>query len=239
MLKFTGVGSAFNTELGNTSAFIKRNSSLLLIDCGGAVFDRLQKLRLLDDVKNLYIIITHTHPDHIGSLGEVIFYTHYVLKQKARIFFPARDLMEKLCTCIGVTEEMYVYDHAEKVRIKDDFLQAEIEFLAVSHVDTIPAYGFIMNFAGNKFYYSGDANNISKKVIDMLKNGQIDRLYQDTSELDYEGNAHLSLRLLGEMIEPAYREKVFCMHIDKTFIKSKASKLGFNVAEVEKEFQRE
>ena len=34
MLKFIGMGSAFNTGLGNTSAYIKKEDRMLLIDCG-------------------------------------------------------------------------------------------------------------------------------------------------------------------------------------------------------------
>jgi hypothetical protein len=35
MLKFSGIGSAFNPALGNSNAYIRNNTSLLLIDCGG------------------------------------------------------------------------------------------------------------------------------------------------------------------------------------------------------------
>ena len=43
MLKFIGTGSAFNTELGNTSAYIKQNKTLLLIDAGPTVFARAKE----------------------------------------------------------------------------------------------------------------------------------------------------------------------------------------------------
>jgi len=68
MLKFIGIGSAFNTKLGNTSAYIKQNGVLLLIDCGELTFDRILKMNLLDDVNEVHIAVIHTHPDHIGSL---------------------------------------------------------------------------------------------------------------------------------------------------------------------------
>ena len=54
MLNFIGVGSAFNTELGNNSAFIKKQNSLILVDCGGTVFHKLQELNILDGLENLY-----------------------------------------------------------------------------------------------------------------------------------------------------------------------------------------
>lgn len=119
MIKFIGIGSAFNTELGNTSAFVKKNNSLILIDSGGTVFHRLQELSLLDEIKNLYIVITHTHPDHIGSLGEVIFYSYYILKQRPTLFFQSKELIVGLLASIGVSKEMYNLNCLEKIEVKD------------------------------------------------------------------------------------------------------------------------
>ena len=45
MLKFIGTGSAFNQDLGNTSAYIKDGETLLLIDCGETVFQRIKEIR--------------------------------------------------------------------------------------------------------------------------------------------------------------------------------------------------
>ena len=144
MFKFVGIGSAFNTEKGNTSAFLKRDNSLLLIDCGGTVFHRLQELNLLDGLENLYIIITHTHPDHVGSLGEVIFYSYYILKRRVTIFFPKKQLIEGFLTSIGISAEMYKLNSFERIAVNDAQIgEFSIEFLPVSHVDTIPAYGSV------------------------------------------------------------------------------------------------
>lgn len=72
MLKFIGTGSAFNTELGTTSAYIKNEDILLLIDCGETTFARIMELKLLEDVKKAYIMITHMHSDHIAGLAALI-----------------------------------------------------------------------------------------------------------------------------------------------------------------------
>lgn len=238
MLNFIGSGSAFNTGMGNTSAFVKQNSSLLLIDCGGTVFHRLQELNLLDGVENLYIIITHTHPDHVGSLGEVIFYSYYILKQIPTIFFPNKELIESFLTSIGVSSEMYKLNGVEIFEIIDiDDMKLgkfSIEFLPVSHVDTIPACGFIMRLNDKSFYYSGDANNISFSVVNRIMSGEIDRIYQDTCGLDYQGNNHLSLKKLCSIVQPGYRNKIYCMHLDKHITSKEIRDNGFNVVEVYK-----
>ena len=80
MLRFIGTGSAFHTRLGNNSAYIKEKDRLLLIDCGGMVFHRLKESGLLEGITELYILITHPHPDQVGSLGDLLFYAYYKLQ---------------------------------------------------------------------------------------------------------------------------------------------------------------
>ena len=88
MLKFIGTGSAFNTELGNTSAYIKQDQTLFILDCGETAFTRMKQLNIFEDVKNVYIAITHMHPDHVGSLGSLVFYLNIFY-----ISFPANWLL--------------------------------------------------------------------------------------------------------------------------------------------------
>jgi len=235
MLNFIGTGSAFNTELGNTSAVIKKNNSLILIDCGGTVFHRLQQLNIFAGLENLYIVITHTHPDHVGSLGEVIFYSYYILKHRPTIFFPKKELIEKFLTSIGVSAEMYHLNSSDRVNENDIQLgNFSLEFLPVCHVDTIPAYGFIMKLNRKEFYYSGDANNISGKIIDKMRSGEIYRIYQDTCGLDYEVNNHLSLRKLCNLVPQEFRNRIYCMHLDKHITEEEIKDNGFNVVGIYK-----
>lgn len=232
MLKFIGTGSAFNTKLGNTGAFIRRQRSLLLIDTGGTVFQRVQELNLLNDMDRLYIIITHTHPDHVGSLGDFVFYTYYILHMKPVIIFPGSEMLQQLLECVGVTTSMY--------ELRSDFelpsgafglSGAALKFIRVSHVDTIPAFGLLLELDGKCIYYSGDANEIPGEVLEKLKKGNLDRIYQDTSGLDYDGNVHLSIQKLVNIIPPELRSKVYCMHYDQSLDLQQVTGYGFNLVE--------
>lgn len=126
---------------------------------------------------------------------------------------------------------MYNLNSLEKVDVRDEELGPfSIEFQTVSHVDTIPAYGFVMKLNEESFYYSGDANNITKEVINRIIIGDINRIYQDTCGLDYEGNNHLSIRKLAQIVPQEFRYKVYCMHLDKHITEKEIIDNGFNVA---------
>ncbi len=232
VLNFIGLGSAFNTKLGNTSACIKKGSSLLLIDCGGLVFHRINELKLLNKVKNLYIIITHTHPDHVGSLGEVIFYCHYILKIKPSLYYPNEEIIKTFLTCIGVEGHMVDIEFNQIIVFKDKHIgEVKLSFIPVSHKHTVKSFAFILNI--NKkynIYYSGDANDIPANIVNHLKDDQLDCLYQDTSGIEEGGQqAHLSLNQLSTIIPLEYRHKVYCIHLDNQLNIKKVLKKGFSI----------
>ena len=231
MLNFIGIGSAFNTSLGNNSAYIKDKDSLLLIDCGGTVFHKLQEINLLQGVQNFYIIITHTHPDHIGSLGDTIFYSYYILNKIPIIIYPNKEVMENYLRIIGVTPEMYKLISQDKVTLRDKSLgNFNIEFINSSHVDTMAAYSFLLTISENTIYYSGDSNNIEKDIITRFINKEIDYIYQDTCGLDYKGNGHLYIKKLSSLIPLECRDRVYCMHLDGHISEEEILEEGFKIA---------
>lgn len=235
MLKFIGSGSAFNTKLGNNSAYIKENGVLFLIDCGELTFDRILKSNLLDDVNEIHIACTHTHPDHIGSLGSLIFYCYYIKKIKP-VFYSAHTDFLVLLNIMGIcTEHCEFKNYAVSPIAKIENLNLEISFIIVKHAKELNSFGILICKNGKELvYYSGDSCDIEENILNGLKNNSISMIYQDTCKADYYGNVHLSLRKLTEIIPIELRNKVWCMHLDSGFMPDEARELGFNVVENEK-----
>jgi phosphoribosyl 1,2-cyclic phosphodiesterase len=234
-LNFIGTGGAFNTELGNNSAYQIFNKHLFLIDCGGTVFDRLVKSGLLDMVEHATILITHTHPDHIGSLGDLIFYMHFVKKSNVRILSPKVVPLLEVLDIMGVHDmyfNMQLLSENDTNEMQIGSVTLDINPIEVNHQEGMHCYGYCITNLANDLtaYYSGDCNNIPEVVLADLEHGNIQTIYQDTTSLDYEGNIHLSLNKLEQLIAPEFRNQVFCMHLDSKFNPFQAKSLGFQVA---------
>lgn len=229
MFTFIGVGSAFNTEYGNTSAWMKQDTHLLIIDCGGSVFERLMKRELLKGVSSVEIFLTHTHGDHVGSLGDLVLYCHFVLKIKPTIHHPDSERIRSLLTLFGVPEEACSLEDKETFLLEN---WLEGRFVRSEHVDTMTAYGILFRLPHQSGWYSGDSKEIPSEILEEFLQGEIDLFYQDTSGIDYPGSFHMSLNRLKDLIPESLRNKVICMHLDEAFTRKAAEELGFRVAEI-------
>ena len=84
-LIFLGWGAAFNPKEGNNSAYFVENNQLFLIDCGESIFERLIESGVLERIQSINLMITHTHSDHVGSLGSLVMYSFYILHKPLNI----------------------------------------------------------------------------------------------------------------------------------------------------------
>jgi len=234
MLKFIGSGSAFNTKLGNNSAYYKEGNQMLLIDCGSNIFQRIKESNLLQGIEHIHVLITHTHADHIGSLADLILYTYYsyeeFAKKKVTVYSPfdtGFSEVLKLNGCVNGVHHIEVPIGGSTIfEIDNDF---GFSFNRNKHVEELFSYGLELNLDGKLLWYSGDSCEIEDELKEIINSNGYDEIYIDTCKADYEGNVHLSLRKLTELIEPEYRSKVWCMHLDEGFIREEAYALGFNV----------
>lgn len=238
MLKFIGSGSAFNTRLGNNAAYIKEDGKLFLIDCGSSTFKSLKEQGVLEDVTEITVAVTHTHPDHIGSLGDLIFYSYYImgepLKPIIKIIYRNKMQLDFILNMMGVDKGLYEIcetDNTPHYFVKE--LDLSVSMYKTKHVEGLLCYGYILARKSQVVYYSGDSNSIPEFILECLKAGQFDRFYQDTCKADYEGNVHLSLIKLSKIIPEDFRHLVYCMHLDEGFDREEAIQLGFGVVENE------
>lgn len=231
-LNFIGCGSALNTLLGNNSAYVKKGNSMLLIDCGSTTFSKLQSQKLLDETQNIYVLITHRHPDHIASLGDLIFYVHYILKSSLTIFTPDKENIISLLKYMGVDEHLYTIIKLKgSYTIQDANLHLIVEPVQVPHVEQMDSYGYIIEHQNSKIFYSGDSKDIPNRILDLFCNKEIDYIYQDVCSYDYPDNPHLYIDRLCSLIDIADRDRVFCMHYDENYSGKKVQSLGFRAVE--------
>lgn len=230
-LKFLGRGSAFNIKEGNTSAYIKQNDMLLLIDCGESIFQRIIEKRLLEDVKEVNILITHFHSDHVGSLSSLIMYCYYCKGIKPNVFFSDEGKLSNFLESTGAIQgELW-----NRLSLNWFWLTCYIDITVcdVKHVKEINSYGYYIRMDDETIFYSGDTNEEESCWSFVEELNSIDRMYHDCCLADYKGNVHTSLRKLCELVPKEYRHKVYCMHLDCNELIDKAKTEGFNVVEVE------
>lgn len=237
-LKFLGRGAAFNPKEGNNSAYFIDNNQLFLIDCGESIFERLIENNIFDNIESINLMITHTHSDHIGSLGTLAMYSYYTLRKPLNIVLPenAKHLsnIDKILSGFGCTEAMYNYvDEKQFDNEENDF--QNVRYVETSHCNELNCYGLLFKTQNGIVYYSGDTNE-TKIIKALLENkDQIDKLYIDTTTANFPGNVHLYIEFLKEIIPEDMKNRVYCMHLNNDACITQAKNFGFNVVEIEKE----
>lgn len=219
-MEFVGLGSAFNTMLGNNAAFLRHD---MLIDCGESTFSVLREKNLIDD-KPMYVIITHTHPDHVGSLGSLIFYKYFLTPFQSRVhlLIPKtifRDVIQ-LLRLMGVIYKEDGTGHYTAQALDDDGMHTTVDGVHIQpivtrHVDELVSFGYIFEINGEMIYYSGDASEIPHRILTAFNDGIIKKIYHDMCAKHYEGNVHFSIEKAKQTFPPQKRKFVYAMHLDE------------------------
>lgn len=223
-LQFTGIGAGFNPEMDNTSAYFTHNGQLILIDCGETVFARLFKSGLLQQYTKVYLLLTHTHADHAGSLPALVSFCHAVLHYKITVVHPQIQQVQTLCQIMGVGPEEYAVCSTLP---KDAGFSCQ--FIPVQHVPDMNCYGLHIAIPSWNLYYSGDAAQIPEDILTHFLNGTIQSMYQDTSI--HPSTHHAGLAYLCSIIPPEHRNRMFCMHLAQGAAE-KIIQEGFRIPEV-------
>ena len=224
MLKFLGKGNAFDVDFGNTSAFYKDDKKLIIFDCGEDVFKKIVQFKLLENVKLVYVFITHLHSDHIGSLGTLIAYINFVYskKLKLKIIYPDIDRLTQLLELMCIKKnQISIYN------CKDILKEIPCFEVKQDHVDG--SYGYIIKIQDKTVFYSGDTSVINTQALNMLQIGEIDYFYHEVSL--FKTTLHTSVDELNRAIPKEFRERVYCMHLDNE-AEQKIIQLGFKPVEL-------
>lgn len=241
-LTFLGRGSAFNPKEGNNAAYFIDKDELFLIDCGELVFAKLLKTTILNQVKQINIMITHTHADHIGSIGSLVTYAYFNLNKKVNIILPDnalhKDDIITILRIFGCPSNTYNLINEKDFDNKYNSFK-EIRFIKTKHTNIIPAYSLIFNTNNGIIYYSGDSEE-SKIITDLINSKRkIDKLYVDVTNLDLSDNVHLYIGTLKEIIPDYLKDKTYCMHLNSSTLITEAKAIGFNVVEVPPTLKRQ
>ena len=225
-LNFLGKGSAFYPLYGNTGAYIKNGDELYLLDCGETAFDTLYRREDLDSISQVYVILTHLHADHVGSLGTLISYYYCIHGMKVHVIHPEATV-KQLLTLEGIDPNGYVYLE----RLPENKAGLRAEPIPVKHALDMKCYGYLLSDGEECIYYIGDASDVPDEIRAGFLEGAIQKIYQDTSTHDSPVPSHCFYGKLEQWIPREKRKSVYCMHLDSACEELLTEK-GFEIVQV-------
>ena len=233
-LTFLGRGAGFNPNEGSTSAYFMARGELFLIDSGESVFRSVINLKLLDSASKLNLFITHTHSDHVGSLGSLILYAFAVKKIQINIIYDENmtylPSVKTLLVIYGLTDNMFNFVKASEYSGKYAEFNS-VRYISVKHTDELEACSLLFETDKGIVLYSGDLKD-SSVIIDLVKSKHpIDKLYIDTNS-DRKNPHHVSVHEVNDIVPQKLKSKVYCMHVNNVQCIDDAVAYGFNVVTI-------
>ena len=212
MLNFLGRGSAF-TKNHNCAFFIDEHDFVML-DCPMSAVQKIIDFKWSsfsneNVVNHFYILVTHTHSDHVGGIGMLVHYAYYVLGMPVTIFASSEELksdIEILLKLDGCDPNGYniVLSIDKKWFVRS---------ISTTHTKILEGkcFGFQLYINRKNIIFTGDTNTL-KPFDQYLVKDSI--LY--TESAFYSSEAHLILdKHLNELIDYTNSDiDVNIMHID-------------------------
>jgi len=233
-LTFLGRGAGFFPAEDSTSAYFLDNGELFLIDSGESVFKTLLEKKILDSASALNIFITHTHSDHVGSLGSLLLYASVAKKFRTNIIIDENTAYVPQITALlkiyGVTERMYQF--ADSSAFDSRFSQfSRVRYIKTYHCDELETCGILFETGGGLVFYSGDMKDPAP-LLEIVRSGKkIDKIYMDSNNDPNPNPYHLRLKEIYDIVPPELRPSVYCMHFNSKQCREDALACGFKVVE--------
>ena len=158
MLTFLGRGSAFTKE--HNCAYFVDGNDIILLDCPMSAFSKL-KSRGLFGYDSVYVLITHTHGDHVGGLGMLIAYCHYVENKHVTVIAPSMRVYEDLSYLLTNIEgcDPTSFDLLVSTNLRKPWFG---ESIATTHTDELAGkcFGYRLVIDETNVIYTGDTNTL-------------------------------------------------------------------------------
>lgn len=152
-IKFIGYGGAFDYKYGNSAALVNINNNSILLDCGHSVYPALRAKNKIDDFD--YVLITHLHDDHAGSLSTVLFHRHFSFSSKRlKLIYPEEKFRQELNSFLSFPmqkPEKY-FDFIPM----DEFPEMDFIDTFGRHSESMQTYSYIFKDNDKVVVYSGD-----------------------------------------------------------------------------------
>ncbi|MDR2576299.1 MAG: MBL fold metallo-hydrolase [Treponema sp.] len=231
-LTFLGRGAGFFPAEDSTSAYFLDNGELFLIDSGESVFKTLLDKKILDSASALNIFITHTHSDHVGSLGSLLLYASVAKKFKTNIISDENTAyipqISALLKIYGVTERMYQFVNSSSFNNRYSQF-SKVRYIKTYHCDELETCGIMFETSGGLVFYSGDMKDPAP-LVEIVRSGKkIDKIYIDSNDDPNPNPYHLRLKEIYDIVPPELRPNVYCMHFNSSQCMEDALSCGFKV----------
>jgi len=208
-LKFFGRGAGLADE--HTSAYFDNGNEMVLIDCPASTFMKAKQMNLAN-FERFYVLITHTHGDHVGGLGLFIQYAFFTLKKSVTVVAPSDEVLHDIKTLMeieGNESGWYQIITTEGIRNKTWFG----DVILTKHSPQLEGkcFGYFLKVNETRIIYTGDTSTLQPYLLYLADNSE---LYVDTSV--YYGMIHLKLSdAMDDLISFTKRGiHVYLMHLD-------------------------
>lgn len=218
-LNFIGIGGAFNVELGSNCAYIKENNKILFIDFGLDTLEKVIRHKLINDVEEIYVLITHTHGDHVGGLPTFIQYAYLGFKKEVKIVKNSDSFTKTLKTLLDLTavsSSFYKF-----INIQDLPFSFNAELRKTTHTPLLECYSVIFSENDGKTLYTSDSNDI-EYLKEKINDKEFKKIYTEVGETPSVHTDYNELKKLD-------KSKLILMHIESMKLYEEILKEGYKI----------
>ena len=155
-IRFVGTGGAFDVAQGNSAAIVRCKNKTFLLDCGYTVYPRLRQLNHCDNID--YVLITHLHDDHVGSLSTFLGHQRYVSQcDEVQLLHPTAVFGDQLYAFLAHSMQRV----EDKVRFVPLWTCPFVKAIdgTGTHIAAMTSFGYVFEDEDEIVVFSGDTGH--------------------------------------------------------------------------------